>query len=354
MFTNNIDAINAAFYLLDKKEAKINYYYEPRFSKKEKDWKRCYIINELKTDFIKDVNNFGFSPFIELSFKEQKKNKNIMKYFNFNNYDFSQYIKKMNFLIHDKQKLNQPKLKDEQNRSFQSKTSKFSLFRNKLKNSSYNSSSINIFRHNMSVKNKTPKIKQFTKIVKFNREEMTEMPKLQEIKLINNELESSFNYITKNNNKSFYGKDKSTSKNQKINSEEKVSNVTNKTKEDEVIIHDEFDDIKYKKSINNKIKLYTKQLINEKTNANKNIHIKKIKIKNNFLRKRNIGNIFSKMNWLDSSFNKNKTFSVGKLYKNTNKLKLNGIKSYKSKKDLYLEKLENYSGGIFKTAKKYH
>ena len=99
MFTNNIDAINAAFYLLDKKEAKINYYYEPRFSKKEKDWKRCYIINELKTDFIKDVNNFGFSPFIELSFKEQIKNKNIMKYFNFNNYDFSQYIKKMNFLI---------------------------------------------------------------------------------------------------------------------------------------------------------------------------------------------------------------------------------------------------------------
>ena len=257
MFTNNIDAINAAFYLLDKKEAKINYYYEPRFSKKEKDWKRCYIINELKTDFIKDVNNFGFSPFIELSFKEQIKNKNIMKYFNFNNYDFSQYIKKMNFLIHDKQKLNRPKLKDEQNKSFQSKTSKFNLFRNRLKNSSHNSSSINIFRHNMSVKSKTPKIKQFIKIVKFNREEMTEMPKLQEIKLINNELESSFNYITKNNSKSFYGKDKSTSKNQKINSDEKISNVTNKTKEDEVIIHDEFDDIKYKKSINNKIKLYT-------------------------------------------------------------------------------------------------
>jgi hypothetical protein len=206
----------------------------------------------------------------------------------------------------------------------------------------------------MSVKSKTPKVKQFTKIVKFNREEMTEMPKLQEIKLINNELESSFNYITKNNSKSFYGKDKSTSKNQKINSDEKISNVTNKTKEDEVIIHDEFEDIKYKKSINNKIKLYTKQLINEKMNANKNIHIKKIKIKNNFFKKRNIGNIFSKMNWLDSSFNKNKTFSVGKLDNNTNKLKLNGIKNYKSKKDLYLEKLENYSGGIFKTAKKYH
>ena len=88
----------------------------------------------------------------------------------------------MNFLIHDKQKLNRPKLKDEQNRSFQSKTSKFNLFRNRLKNSSHNSSSINIFRHNMSVKSKTPKVKQFTKIVKFNREEMTEMPRLQEIK----------------------------------------------------------------------------------------------------------------------------------------------------------------------------
>ena len=278
-----------------------------------------------------------------------------MKYFNFNNYDFSQYIKKMNFLIHDKQKLNRPKLKDEQNRSFQSKTSKLSLFRNRLKNSSHNSSSINIFRHNMSVKSKTPKVKQFTKIVKFNREEMTEMPKLQEIKLINNELESSFNYITKNNSKSFYGKDKSTSKNQKINSDEKISNVTNKTKEDEVIIHDEFDDIKYKKSINNKIKVYTKQLINEKMNANKNIHIKKIKIKNNnYFRKRNIGTIFSKIKWFDYSNNKNRTFSLGKLDKNRNNINLNGAKSSKNKKNSYLEKLENYSGGIFKTAKKIH
>ena len=44
MFTNNIDAINAAFYLLDKKEEKINYYYEPRFSKKEKTGKDVILL----------------------------------------------------------------------------------------------------------------------------------------------------------------------------------------------------------------------------------------------------------------------------------------------------------------------
>jgi len=356
MFANNIDAINAAFYLLDKKEEKINYYYEPRFSKKEENWKRCYIINELRKDFIKDVNNFGFSPFIELSFKEQIKDKNIMKYFTFNNYDFSQYIKKMNFLIHGKQKLNRAKFKDNQNKSFQGKTSKFSLFKNKLKNSRQNSSSINLFRHNNSIKSKTPKIKPLTQIVKFNREEMMEMPKQQEIKLINNELESSFNYITQNYSKSFYGKDKSNTRSQKFNSEEKVSNVGNEAKEDEVIIHDKFDNTNLKNAINDKIKLFSKQLINEKTNENKNIHIKKIKIKNNnnYFRKRNIGTIFSKIKWFDYSNNKNRTFSLGKLDKNRNNINLNGAKSSKNKKNSYLEKLENYSGGIFKTAKKIH
>ena len=104
---------------------------------------------------------------------------------------------------------------------------------------------------------------------------MMEMPKQQEIKLINNELESSFNYITQNYSKSFYGKDKSNTRSQKFNSEEKVSNVGNEAKEDEVIIHDKFDNTNLKNAINDKIKLFSKQLINEKTNENKNIHIKK-------------------------------------------------------------------------------
>ena len=100
----------------------------------------------MKKDFIRNVTNFGFSPFIELSFKEQLKKKNIMKYFNSSNYDFSQYIKKMNFLIHDKPKLKKSSnLKDNQNKIFKNKTSKFSLFRNRLKHSGKNYSSINTF-----------------------------------------------------------------------------------------------------------------------------------------------------------------------------------------------------------------
>ena len=344
--------------MLDKKEDKINYYYEPRFSKKEKGWKRCYIINELKKDFITDVNNFGFSPFIEFRFKEQIQDKNIMKYFNANNYDFSQYIKKMYILIHDKQKLNRQKLKEEQNRSFQIKTSKFNLFHNRQQNSRNNKSYLNIYRHNLKTKNKTPKVKKLTQIVKFSREEIVDMPKIQEMKLINNELESSFNYKTENKSNSYLGyqlKDKSSTKSEKKYGEEDLSN---KIETDDIIIHYKEEKPNKKNSLRNRIKSFKNQTIKEKTNIPKNIQIKKIKIKkeadDQFFWKRNIGNKFSILNDLESPFNKNKTFYLGKFDNNKRKyLDLNEAINTKKKRNLYLERLENYSGGIFKTAMKY-
>ena len=359
MFTNNIDAIDAAFYILDKKEDRINYYYEPRFTKKkEEDWKRSYIINELRKDFIRDINNYGFSPFIESTFNEQRKDNNIMKYFNLNNYDFSEYIKKMNIVIHHKPKLDRLQLQNEINNSVQNKISKANLFYNRLK-SHKKRSLFNLSRHNLSTKNKTPKVKKLTQIVKFNRKENNDVQKNQYMKSNNNnnELESSFNYEDKNGSKSFYenrSKDKSNTKSFKIYEQ---GQILNKKNEDEIIIHDKFEDFGKKNLYYNKIKSYTKQLINDKATSNKNIKIRKIKIKNekpNFLfEKRFLRNNYPKVIALDSSSTKNKTFSIGKTGKSFNYY-LNDKKDVKKKKYLYLEKLEKFSGGIFKSAKKYY
>ena len=169
MFNNNINAIIAGFNILNKEEEKLNYYYEPLLVKKKKDWKRCYVINELKKDFQNDIGNFGFSPFIGWSFNDQRDNKNITKHFHFNNYDFAQYIKKMNMIIHDTPILNKDnkyKIKEKLEKRFELQKDKPYKLNKKINNLSC----INIFRRNASTKNKTRKINHLTKIVKFNRE----------------------------------------------------------------------------------------------------------------------------------------------------------------------------------------
>ena len=359
MFTNNIDAINAAFYLLDKKEDEINYYYEPRFVKKEKDWKRCYIINELRKDFIKDINNFGFSPFIECSFKDQKNDKNIMKYFKLNNYDFAKYIKQMNSFIHGKHKIDQLNLKGGLNNTVKNQFSKSNLFYKRLQ-SRKKRSYYNLSKHNKTMKNKTPKAKKLTEIVKFSREEeYADLTKLKQMNIINNdELESSFNYIAKNDYKSFYepnSKDITNTKNSKLIQE---SETLNKVNDDDIIIHEKLGDLSKRNSLKNKIKSYSKLLFNAKKASNNILKIRKIKIKkepSQFFKKRNIqNNYYLKLNNLNTSFGKNKTFSVGKKGSFSHYLNLNELDGKNNRKNLYLERLENYSGGIFKSAKKYH
>ena len=355
MFDNNIDAIIAGFYILENKEDKINYYFEPRFKKKEKDWKRSYIIKELENDFKKDINNYGFSPYIERTFELQRKDKNIMKYFHYSNYDFSEYVRKKNFLIHAKPTKNRKDIsnsREKMNKSYNN-ISKFNLFDRAKNKNKQNLSSLNIFRNNLSTKNK-PK-KMLTKIVKFNRNEMLDLSKLKQLQLNNNnnnENDSSFNYNPKHYSKNFndnYTNNYLNKVNGKIKREEESLSKTNN-----ILLNNESYIEKYDKIINQKIQSYGKQLFKDKKLPNKRIKIRKIKIKNapvkNLLKQ---SNKLYNLKVSDNSFNKNRAFSTGKAANNKNKINLNQTKNKNKDKYLYLEKLENYSGGIFKSAKKY-
>ena len=164
MFINNISGIDAAFYILDKNDEKINYYYEPRFTKKEKDWKRSYIINELKKDFISDINNYGFSPYIESSFIDQRKDRNINKYIRVNSYDFASYIKKMNILLHNNPKTSNINIKNDQNKPFPNKIGEINLFHNKFTNKFRRSqSNFNILNNQLAKKRKNITAKKYMK-----------------------------------------------------------------------------------------------------------------------------------------------------------------------------------------------
>ena len=342
MYDNNLDAILSSFYLLNKKNEKINYYYEPRFTKKNKDWKRSYIINELEKDFKKDVMNYGFSPYIENNYNEQKKDKNIMKYFYVEHYNFSDYIKKMNYLIHHKQKTNNndtANSKDRINHSFQHKSikAKKSLPNIKVPKTTHNLSVSNIIFKDNNKENSPNGQNNLTKIVKFNREDLDEQQIILNKKKSNNvELDSSFNYDNESSNKNM---------------------------EENIILEKE------NKYLNKKI-LKAKLKLNKSNNFNKSfvpnkqfkfidkkIKIMKINIEkkndNKFLkenRNSSVKKIYRKSQLYNPLYNSRKTFLIGKS-KDENKKE--NLKDKKCRnKNLYLEKLENYSKSIFKTAKK--
>ena len=348
MFNNNINAIIAGFNILNKEEEKLNYYYEPLLVKKKKDWKRCYVINELKKDFQNDIGNFGFSPFIGWSFNDQRDNKNITKHFHFNNYDFAQYIKKMNMVIHDTQILNKDnkyKIKEKLEKRFELQKDKPYKLNKKINNLSC----INIFRRNASTKNKTRKINHLTKIVKFNREEMMDISKLRQIQLINNnnDLESSFNYGVENINESFNENIIAANPDNKYPKLKMKDNTFNKSHIFKII--NDSDISTKKKSINKRN--------NKKYNTTNKIKINKIKIKNvkfnTTIQPKKMENTFFNFNALNSSSNSYFIkLNSGKSTKNSN-LNLNRIKKRNANNSLFLERLENYPGGIFKTAKKF-
>lgn len=339
MFNNNIDAINAAFYIINKKEDKINYYYEPRFSKKEKDWKRSYIFKELEDDFLKDINNFGFSPYIDCTFNEQKKNKNIEKYNRIRNYDFSNYIKKMNSLIHSKPKINNLLIKssDKTKNIKLNKTPTNNLFLEKIKKTREIFKLNYHFKHNLSTKNKKPKIikaSKLTQIVKFNRDENQDLSKINLIiNKENNEMESSFNYDDKKKDKSGIDYNFENINNKKDNNINKTFSINHNSKQ------------------NLRIKSFSNQFFNNKENSHSKIRIRKIKFKggqyNSILYNNN------RLNNNEDSFYKNKSFSLFKNNYNERLMNLKKGKFNNKHRNAYLELLENYSGGIFKSAKKY-
>jgi hypothetical protein len=92
---NNIKLIDKAFDKIKEVEKKINYEYEPMYIKKNKEWKRNLFFKELKKDFVKDVTEFGFCPYIPKAFSDQQKNKSISKYSKIDNYSKLDYLKSL-------------------------------------------------------------------------------------------------------------------------------------------------------------------------------------------------------------------------------------------------------------------
>ena len=74
----NLHFIGKEFERLERLEDFINYQYEPKSNKRF--GKRNIYFEDLKLDFINEVNTYGFSPFILKNFGEQRDDPNIMRY----------------------------------------------------------------------------------------------------------------------------------------------------------------------------------------------------------------------------------------------------------------------------------
>ena len=82
---------------LSNYENKINYCFKPFINNvnNNKNFKRHFNFKEIQNDFISEISSFGFSPFINLSFFEQRNNKNIFKFFNENlEYGLLNFVKR--------------------------------------------------------------------------------------------------------------------------------------------------------------------------------------------------------------------------------------------------------------------
>ena len=92
---NSIKILDKAFEYLNNEERKLNYEYDPLSEKKDESWKRHLFFFELKKDFIKDIKEFDFCPYIEKPYDEQRKDKNIMKFTRKGNLSRTDYIKNL-------------------------------------------------------------------------------------------------------------------------------------------------------------------------------------------------------------------------------------------------------------------
>jgi hypothetical protein len=91
----SLTILNKAFEFINQEEKKINYEYEPHCKKEDDSWKRHLFFFELKKDFIKDVTEFGFCPYIQKLCQEQRKDKTIMKFKKADNFARTDYIKNL-------------------------------------------------------------------------------------------------------------------------------------------------------------------------------------------------------------------------------------------------------------------
>jgi hypothetical protein len=118
---NSIKILDKAFEYLNNEERKLNYEYDPRSEKKDESWRRHLFFFELKKDFIKDIKEFGFCPYIQKPYDEQRKDKNIMKFTRKGNLSRTDYIKNLY------KKITNNSNNHKNNRILSAKTTKYTL-----------------------------------------------------------------------------------------------------------------------------------------------------------------------------------------------------------------------------------
>ena len=105
----NINFIGREFERLAQLEDFINYEYEPKSNMKY--GKRNIYFDDIKLDFINEVNTYGFSPFILESFEEQRDDPNIMRFITKRfNHGLTNYVKLQTKGISSHYKKNKKKL----------------------------------------------------------------------------------------------------------------------------------------------------------------------------------------------------------------------------------------------------
>lgn len=88
----NLNFIGKDFDRLAQLEDYINYEYEPKSNKKV--GKRNIYYDDIKLDFINEVNTYGFSPFILKNFADQRDDPNIMRFMTKKfNHGLTNYVK---------------------------------------------------------------------------------------------------------------------------------------------------------------------------------------------------------------------------------------------------------------------
>jgi len=88
----NINFVGKKFDILEELDNYVNHEFEPFFN--VKNGKRNTYFDEIKHEFVNDMNIFGFSPFILKSYLEQRENPNINKFISKKfNYGYTNYIK---------------------------------------------------------------------------------------------------------------------------------------------------------------------------------------------------------------------------------------------------------------------
>ena len=343
----DLNIIGKKFDKIKQIEEQINYFYEPRYKKKDNFWKRHFFYDELRKDFSDEITSFGFSPFIQKPFFEQKKDKNIMKYkkehFEFGLINYIQRIYKDH--------------NNNNNKDIENKISKSLLLNNhnnnnldNNKNISTNNSDYNLFLGKAFHKideNKNNQIKRRNiinnkNLSKNNSQNYGNTTNINFYELkskINDkkEIKTIFNYqnILKKKSHSNKKSEKNISKLLKNN----TFNLSNKKKEKE---NKEDDKNKNQKEINEKIK---ETMINrykslKKNNYKRNIQLIKPKKKE----EDSILEIFKKSY---SSMNAHlKSFDLNLTKRNN----ISNIKTPNSKKSKFLESLEKNKRSIFKKA----